>query len=172
MGKFRLTFLSFLINIVIFTSSLSFDGLSKNEASEAYEKLTNGDLDLSKYDEELVQNEISFDEIKPHSSRNKSRRDLPYSYEQPETNNNDADYKDSAFNDDDIRYILNRIKTSRDINARTAKSTTDTFNGKLIHVLFIDFHFLPCSRTPETKSKIYCFVLTKKNVFFCSRDHR
>lgn len=58
-------------------------------------------------------------------------------------------------NDAGIRYILEHIQT-RDVNGQTATAqppAADTFNGKLIHALFI---MLPPH--PLTKSKIYCFV--------------
>lgn len=121
----------FLINIVIFTSTSSVDDLFNQLESDA---AADEESAASNIDRDVLHSGMNFNEIMASLSHVKSRRESPYGGE-PEMTWNAGE---KAHSDKNIRDILNHI--TRDIGgkkAATSKSTNDTFNGKLIHVLFI-----------------------------------
>ena len=123
----------FLINIVIFTSASNVGDLYEPSENNAIDPFENSQIDVGELNDDghLIRVKRNFNHIT-------GRHEQPYSFEREnESENADANDDNSDMNNDEtIRYYLNSIK-ERDVNGQLEKSTSETFNGKLIHVLFI-----------------------------------
>lgn len=150
----------FLINIVIFTSTSSVDDLFGRQEGDAAE-LT-GDAEL--------QSGMTFDELLASLGREEVRHgdehDLAWNAgSEPELTWNAGD--------ENFRDNLNHV--TRDVGGKTApatpKSPNDTFNGKLIHVLFIGVA-LAASRLSMLKflfisHRPFMYTYQIDNLLFC-----
>lgn len=134
-----------VITIVIFTSETGGEWLESSEESNELDEFAKAEDELSENDGMLTSSGIVH-------NRFKLRREAPYSFERNEGE------KDLAFDDANIRYILDHMQT-RDVNGQTAaaKPASDTFNGKLIRC-FIHRCLRSFSPSSHIESKIYCFV--------------
>lgn len=144
----------FLINIVIFASTSSVDDLFGRREGDAAE-LT-GDVELD--------SGMTFDELLASLDRLKSRDEVRH-----------GDEQELAWNagDENFRDTLNHV--TRDVGGKTAaanpKSPNDTFNGKLIHVLFIGVA-LAASRLSMLKflfisHRPFMYTYQIDNLLFC-----
>lgn len=154
----------FLINIVIFASTSSVDDLFGRREGDAAE-LT-GDAEL--------QSGMTFDEMLASLSRMNVRSEVARSDDKELAWNADRE-PESAWSagDENFRDTLNHI--TRDVRGKAAtatpKSPNDTFNGKLIHVLFIGVA-LAASRLSMLKflfisHRPFMYTYQIDNLLFC-----